>query len=122
MDIYVDYLGVAVHIWTMFLTPIELMAGLGGRIKARRIALGVTQVDAAERAGVSYRTWRRMEQEGKASIEDLARAAIALRCEEGLEALFPVPAATSMEALLRRQHNAVKPQRRLRAPSRKDVT
>lgn len=106
----------------MFLTPTELIAGLGGRIKARRIALGITQVDAAERAGVSYRTWRRMEQEGKASIEDLARAAIALRCEEGLEALFPVPAATSMEALLRRQHNAVKPQRRQRAPSRKDVT
>lgn len=106
----------------MFLTPTELIIGLGGRIKARRIAIGVTQVDAAERAGVSYRTWRRMEQDGKASIEDLARAAIALRCEDGLDSLFPAPAATSMEALLRRQQSDAQPKRRLRAPSRKDVT
>lgn len=103
----------------MFQTASELVASLGRGVKARRVALGITQADAAERAGVAYRTWRRMEQEGKASIEDLARAAIALRCEEGLAALFPAPVAASMEELMRQQQKTEQPKRRLRAPSRK---
>lgn len=87
----------------MLKTPIELMQDLGKRIGVRRKALGWTQVVAAERAGVSYRTWRRLETAGQASIEDLARASVALRCEECLEALFPEPAASSLDELLRGQ-------------------
>lgn len=81
----------------------ELMEELGRRVGARRKALGWTQQAAAERSGVSYRTWRRLEGAGQASIEDLVKAAVALRCEEGLEVLFPAPAATSLDDLLRRQ-------------------
>jgi DNA-binding XRE family transcriptional regulator len=51
------------------------MSTIGQRIKIRRLALSLTQKDAAERSGVAYRTWRRMEGEGKASIEDMVRAA-----------------------------------------------
>lgn len=64
---------------------------------------GWSQEEAARRSGVAYRTWRRLEAEGGASVEDLVKAAIALRCEEELEALFPEPAATSMDELLRRR-------------------
>lgn len=32
------------------------------------------------------RTWRRLETQGKASIEDLIKATLALRCEEALGA------------------------------------
>ncbi|MDF1836086.1 MAG: helix-turn-helix transcriptional regulator [Alteraurantiacibacter sp. bin_em_oilr2.035] len=84
----------------------DLLATLGQRIKARRVALGLTQKSAAERSGVAYRTWRRIEGEGKASIEDLVRAAIALRCEQDLARLFPEPAASSMDELLERQRQA----------------
>jgi transcriptional regulator with XRE-family HTH domain len=96
-----------------------LAVALGLRIKRRRLALGYTQTDAAARAGIAYRTWRRLETEGKASIEDLVRAAVALRCEQDLGVLFPEPAATSMEALLRQQKmaEAAGPKRRQRAPS-----
>lgn len=87
----------------MLYTPVELATAIGDRIRARRKAMGLTQADSASRAGVSYRTWRRMEAEGKASIDDLVRAALVLRCEEGLATLFPQPAATSMDALLRDQ-------------------
>lgn len=87
----------------MLHTPVELAAMIGDHIRARRRALGLTQADSAGRAGVSYRTWRRMEAEGKASIDDLVRAAVALRCEDALTALFPPPAAASMDALLRGQ-------------------
>ncbi|GGC44613.1 hypothetical protein GCM10011371_35020 [Novosphingobium marinum] len=84
----------------------DQLSTLGQRIKARRVALGLTQKAAAERSGVAYRTWRRMEGEGKASIEDLVRAAIALRCEQDLARLFPEPAASSMDELLERQRQA----------------
>lgn len=103
----------------MIETPLKLAGALGLRIKRRRLALGYTQADAAARAGIAYRTWRRLEAEGKASIEDLVRAAVALPCEHDLAVLFPEPAATSMEALLRQQKmaQAAAPKRRLRAPS-----
>ena len=94
-------------------TPIfDSLAKLGGQIRTRRLAMGLTQADAAGRAGVAYRTWRRMEKDGSASIEDLVRAAIALRCELGLEALFPEPVASNMDDLLKRQRIAAEISRR----------
>jgi transcriptional regulator with XRE-family HTH domain len=76
------------------------------QIGSQRLAMGLTQAEAAGRAGVAYRTWRRMEKDASASIEDLVRAAIALRCEQGMTALFPEPAASSMDELLARQKAA----------------
>jgi transcriptional regulator with XRE-family HTH domain len=94
----------------MIFTPIELTQQLGAHVRVRRIALNITQADAAKRSGVSYATWRRLEANGSASIEDLARAAILLRCEDDLQNLFPIPEATSMDELIKSQ--AVKPLRK----------
>lgn len=103
----------------MFETPPEIATAIGARVRARRLGIGWSQAEAAERAGVAYRTWRRMETEGKASIDDLVRAAIALRCERGLKALFPEPAATSMDALLERQQREARSvAKRARSPQR----
>jgi transcriptional regulator with XRE-family HTH domain len=94
-------------------TPIiDTLAQIGGQIRTRRLRVGLTQADAAARAGVAYRTWRRMEKDGSASIEDLVRAAIALRCEQGLADLFPEPVARSMDELLARQRVAAEIVRR----------
>jgi transcriptional regulator with XRE-family HTH domain len=90
----------------------DSLAKLGSQIRTRRLAMGLTQADAAGRAGVAYRTWRRMEKDGSASIEDLVRGAIALRCEQGLEALFPEPVASNMDELLNRQRIAAEMSRR----------
>ncbi|MBW0152065.1 MAG: helix-turn-helix transcriptional regulator [Phenylobacterium sp.] len=100
----------------MLLTPTELLQSLAGRLKARRVALGWTQVEAARRAGVAYRTWRRLENEGQASLEDMVKAAVALRCDEGLTALFPLPAAASLDELLAQQATAAKRPSRVHAP------
>jgi transcriptional regulator with XRE-family HTH domain len=100
----------------MILTPIELTASLGQRIRRRRVAMNLTQVEAAARAGVAYRTWRRLEADGKASIEDLVRAATALRCEQGLAGLFPEPAAASMDALLDQQKQGRSQRQRASSP------
>lgn len=96
----------------MLLTLQDQLSGLGKRIKARRLTLDLTQQEAAAKAGVAHRTWRRMEAEGRASIEDLVRAAIALRCDEGIVALFPEIAASSMDELLAQQLQAARPQRK----------
>jgi hypothetical protein len=45
----------------------------------------------------------------------MVKAAVALRCEETLDALFPLPAASSLDALLAQQAARV-PTRRVRAP------
>ena len=105
----------------MLETPIEVAVAIGRRVKRRRLDMGLTQADAAARAGIAYRTWRRLEAEGKASIEDLVRAAVALRCEQDLSALFPAPPATSMDALLRQQKaaEAIRSKTRLRATAAK---
>jgi transcriptional regulator with XRE-family HTH domain len=87
----------------MLKTPSEIQHMLANRLRARRIAMGWTQQAAAQRAGIAYRTWRRLENEGKASFEDVIKSAVALRCEGGLEALFPQPAATSLDDLLKHQ-------------------
>ncbi|OYY88292.1 MAG: DNA-binding protein [Sphingomonas sp. 28-66-16] len=96
----------------MLLTLQDQLTSLGKRIKARRLTLDLTQQAAAAKAGVAHRTWRRMEAEGRASIEDLVRAAIALRCDEGIVALFPEIAATSMDELLAQQRQTAKPPRK----------
>ncbi|MEN3747962.1 hypothetical protein TPR58_12365 [Sphingomonas sp. HF-S3] len=54
-----------------------------------------------------------MEAEGKASIADLVQAALALRCDPEIEALFPPLAATTMDELLAQQKQ---PPVRRRAP------
>jgi len=87
----------------MLKTSTELLEELGRRIGDRRRSMGWTQQVAAERSGVAYRTWRRLETSGQASIEDLVKAAVALRCEEGLDTLFPPQAAGSLDELLRQQ-------------------
>jgi transcriptional regulator with XRE-family HTH domain len=98
-------------------TPAEILHDLAARIKARRVALGWPQLEAAKRAGVAYRTWRRLETEGQASLEDMVKAAVALRCEDALSALFPLPAASSLDALLAQQAaSAAKRPARVRAP------
>ena len=89
----------------MLESPSELTRQIGQRIRKRRATLGWTQVEAASRAGVAYRTWRRLEDEGKASIEDMVKAAVALRAEDALAQLFPEPEARNLDELLARQRS-----------------
>jgi transcriptional regulator with XRE-family HTH domain len=106
------------HILPMLKTPSEILHELGEAIRARRIGQGWSQSEAALRAGVGLRTWRRLEIGGQATIDTLVNAAIALRCEEGLSQLFPAPAARNLDDLLARQAAIAKPKARQRAPRR----
>lgn len=100
----------------MLKTTPELLAELGQSIRTCRIARGWSQREAAERSGVPYRSWRRLEIDGAGSCRHLVDAAVALRCEDNLALLFPAPAARSMDELLAQQRaeaSASKPRQRV---------
>ena len=105
----------------MLLTIDEQLKALAQRIQARRAMLNLTQQEAAARSGVSYRTWRRLETMGQASVEDLIRAAAVLRCDEGVDDLFPLPIARPMDELLARQIKAQGGRSRLRVRARRQT-
>lgn len=92
----------------MLKTVPELLVELGEAIRVRRVGQNWSQSEAARRAGMGLRTWQRLEARGQATTEHLVRAAIALRCEDTLGGLFPVPAPASMDALLKQQKVASK--------------
>lgn len=100
----------------MLESPVELLANIGGSIRARRIAQGLSQEEAAKRAGLGLRTWRRLERDGHATTETLVKAAFVLRCEQTFKSLFPVPTASSLDDLLKRQSEPAVSRRR--APRR----
>jgi transcriptional regulator with XRE-family HTH domain len=105
------------HIWRMLKTAVEIRQELGQAIRERRVAYGLSQHEAATRAGVGFRTWQRMEADGPSQMENLISASIVLRCEDVLSGLFPKPAASSMDELLMRQAASKLPSRKY-APRR----
>lgn len=102
----------------MLKTADELRQDLGAAIRQRRVLQRLSQEEAATRAGISLSSWKRMEAQGPSSVDHMIEAAFVLRCEDQISDLFPLPAASSMEDLLKRQaaENSKLPQR---APRRK---
>lgn len=98
----------------MLETAEEIRQELGRAIRDRRIAQGFSQLEISERSGVPLRTWKRLEGQGAGSLRHLIQAAIALRCEDNLALLFPIPAAASMDELLARQAATATPKRPMR--------
>lgn len=100
----------------MIKTVPEILTELGSAIRNRRLAQGLSQEQAATRAGLGLRTWRRLERDGHATTATLVNAAVVLRCEHTLEGLFPLPAASSLDELLKQQAAPLSRQRASRAP------
>lgn len=98
----------------MLKTTPELLGYLGDAVRARRVAQDWSQNEAAQRAGMSRSTWKRLEATGQATTENLINAAIALRCEDGFEQLFPAPLPQSMDELLEQQRKSAPAAKRQR--------
>lgn len=80
--------------------PTRLIRDIGGRIRARRLAMGWTQAELSERAGVGLSTLKLLEREGKGSLQRLAKIAVVLNLDGELRRLFSEPTAyESMEAV-----------------------
>ena len=58
----------------------KILAEIGGRLKAAREAAGLTQEEAADRAGIDYKRWQRIESgQVNATVRTLVRAARAVK-------------------------------------------
>lgn len=68
--------------------PMRLIREIGGRIRSQRMARGWTQVELAERSGVSLSTLKLLEREGKGSLQRLAKIAVVLNLDGELRGLF----------------------------------
>ena len=88
----------------------EICQEIGRRIRARRIALRLTQPEVAERAGLASGTISNIEVKGQGSLESLVRVLQALNLAQELQPLFQMN-AVSIEQL-----------RQLEAPVRQRVS
>lgn len=89
-----------------------VLAELGHRIAEARLALGMTQAQLAQAAGVSKRTVERLEDGASAQLGNLVRCLRALGKLEGLERLLPETPANPIELL----RSAGAPRSRARPP------
>ena len=73
----------------------ERMKELAVRLKAYRKKAGYSQLEMADRSGVTYASLKRFERTGKISIEGLWLLTIALGCDDQLDRLFSRPMLTA---------------------------
>ncbi len=83
-----------------FLSPTDICHDLAIRARSARLAANLSQAGLAERAGVSLGSLRRFESSGAASLELVARVALALKAEGGFASLFKPQTYTSLDAAL----------------------
>lgn len=77
-----------------FMTPEEVVAEVGRRIRAYRLQSNLDQRAVAERAGVARRTLQGLEQGSGSTVETLARVLKALDRVQSLEAFLPEPSVS----------------------------
>lgn len=83
------------------LTDQAMLEELGERLAHRRVALALTQAQAAEQAGVSKRTLERLEAGDAVQTPNLVRVLRVLDLVAALDALVPPVQAGPMAALRR---------------------
>lgn len=81
-------------------SPNNILKGIAGRVKERRLERDLTQKAFAKRAGVGYDAYRRFENSGQITLHNLVLCAIALDDVEGFEELFTKKSYQSMDDLL----------------------
>jgi len=87
----------------------ELQAQLGEQLRQLRISRSLTQISAAEKAGISERAIKDLEAGRGSTVETFLRVLKALDSLAGLDLLVPTPSVSPL-ALLRH----AKPRRRVR--------
>lgn len=84
-------------------TDREILVTLGSRLKALREARGLTQTEAAERAGIGRNTLYRAEQGDNPTLHTLVRLLRAYGRLETLSSFIPEPEISPMARLRERK-------------------
>jgi len=69
-------------------TPQEIRQEIAARAKERRLALNISQMELAERSGVSLGSVKRFESSGLVSLSSLLEIALVLGCLDDFACLF----------------------------------
>ena len=81
-------------------TPASEAKELASRVKKRRLALHMTQVELAQRAGMPLPTYRRFEQTAQISLQGLLAVASALNALDDFHSLFASNTWSTMDEML----------------------
>lgn len=98
----------------MISTIDEVLATLGARVRAQRLAQNLPQRELAQMAGLSLGALRKLETSGQTSLETLVRAVQALGLTGELENLFML----KRESIAQMEQAQIAHQRK-RAPRRR---
>jgi transcriptional regulator with XRE-family HTH domain len=83
-------------------SPSELQRELGEGMRALRVNRGMTQAEAAAKAGVALKSLAVLERAGNSSVETLVRALSALQASDVIGRIAPQPLVSPI-AMLRNQ-------------------
>ena len=90
--------------------PKDIVLEIAQRVKKRRKELGFTQVQVAERAGLSLASYKRFEQKGLIALQSLVAVSFVLRCSNDFDELFAKRGYRSIDEVIAER----KAQRRVR--------
>ena len=96
------------------LSPRQMLIAIGRRLQDFRISRRLSQEELASAAGISVRTLRRLEAEGDARLETLARVALALRAQDRFDGLFAPEETRTLDDILEEQRRPKRVRKALR--------
>jgi len=94
----------------VFDTPLSVAQAVANRVKQRRLALRLTQVELAQKAGMPLATYRLFETKGKIAFSGLLQIAFALDCMNDFNNLFSSQSWATLDDMLAQ----TKPAKRVR--------
>ncbi|MCR4790498.1 MAG: helix-turn-helix domain-containing protein [Treponemataceae bacterium] len=86
-------------------TAPQIAEAVAKQVVKRRKEHGFTQAQLAQRAGVTFASYKRFEQKHEIAFESLIKIAIALGCEKDFDSLFATPHFSSIEELIASEKN-----------------
>ena len=86
-------------------TAPQIAEAVAKRIQKRRKERHFSQSELAERAGVSFASYKRFEQKHEIAFDSLIKIAIALGLENDFDKLFATPQFSSIEELIASEKN-----------------
>lgn len=86
-------------------TAPQIAEEVAKRVQKRRKERKFTQSELAERAGVSFASYKRFEQKHEIAFDSLIKISIALGMEKDFDELFAKPQFSSIEELIDSEKN-----------------